>query len=128
MKNLLLASAFLLFATPAFADTYVHGYYRADGTYVAPHWRSDANGNPDDNYSSPGNYNPHNGKIGGKEPTYNPPEPFPMYTDSGTNPYPSSSGSSGSTIYVPKLNAPVGSLNNNSNCPPRTSIYQPRCD
>lgn len=30
-----------VFAELASADVYVHGYYRKDGTYVRPHWRSD---------------------------------------------------------------------------------------
>ena len=32
------------------ADVYVHGYYRNDGTYVAPHYRSDPDGLKWNNY------------------------------------------------------------------------------
>ncbi|MEW6606066.1 MAG: hypothetical protein AB1414_01260 [bacterium] len=41
----------------------VKGYYRKDGTYVQPHYRSDPNSNPYDNWSFPGNINPYTGKI-----------------------------------------------------------------
>lgn len=49
----LIIMAFL--ATEAFAAGKVHvkGYYRKDGTYVAPHYRSAPDGNPNNNYSSP---------------------------------------------------------------------------
>ena len=42
---------------------WVRGYYRADGTYVRPHYRTNPDGNPYNNYSFPGNYNPNTGKI-----------------------------------------------------------------
>ena len=41
----------------------VRGYYRKDGTYVRPHYRSVPDGNPYNNYSYPGNYNPNTGQI-----------------------------------------------------------------
>ena len=41
----------------------VRGYYRKDGTYVKPHYRTAPDGNPYNNYSYPGNYNPNTGKI-----------------------------------------------------------------
>lgn len=41
----------------------VKGYYRKDGTYVRPHYRTAPDGNPYNNYSYPGNYNPNTGKI-----------------------------------------------------------------
>ena len=41
----------------------VRGYYRKDGTYVKPHYRSAPDGNPYNNYSYPGNYNPNTGRI-----------------------------------------------------------------
>lgn len=39
----------------------IEGYYRNDGTYVGPHKRSAPDGNPYNNYSFPGNYNPNTG-------------------------------------------------------------------
>jgi len=60
----IVAAAVLIGASwPAWADEYVHGYYRSNGTYVQPYWRSDPDGNPYNNYSFPGNSNPYTGKI-----------------------------------------------------------------
>lgn len=62
-KALLIASMFLLASSGVvFADQYVDGYYRKDGTYVQPDYRSDPDGNPRNNYSYPGNVNPYTGK------------------------------------------------------------------
>ncbi len=41
----------------------VNGYYRKDGTYVRPHYRTKPDGNPYNNYSFPGNYNPNTDKY-----------------------------------------------------------------
>lgn len=50
---------------------YVKGYYRKDGTYVKGHYRTAPDGNPYNNYSTPGNYNPNTGKVtGGNLETY----------------------------------------------------------
>ena len=49
--------AFALFAASivgALAQTHVHGYYRTDGTYVQPHWRSSPNNITYDNWSTRG--------------------------------------------------------------------------
>ena len=49
----------------------VGGYYRSNGTYVRGHTRSCPDGNPYNNYSFPGNYNPNTGLItGGSQSTY----------------------------------------------------------
>lgn len=49
----------------------VNGYYRKDGTYVRPHYRSSPDGNPYNNYSYPGNTNPYTGKVAtGSQSTY----------------------------------------------------------
>lgn len=42
---------------------WVRGYYRKDGTYVQPHYRTAPDGNPYNNYSFPGNYNPNTGRY-----------------------------------------------------------------
>lgn len=70
MKKLF-AFFFLLavLSSTAFAqDTYINGYYRNDGTYVEPHYRSRANNNVYDNYSSQGNINPYTGQQGTVDP------------------------------------------------------------
>jgi hypothetical protein len=46
-----------------FAQVWVDGYYRDDGTYVKGHQRTSPDGNPYNNYSYPGNYNPNTGEI-----------------------------------------------------------------
>lgn len=49
-------------------DVDVKGYYRKDGTYVAPHRRSAPNGTKLDNWSTRGNVNPYTGKVGTVDP------------------------------------------------------------
>jgi hypothetical protein len=48
-------------STVADAVVSVKGYYRSDGTYVAPHYRSDPDGIATNNWSYPGNTNPYTG-------------------------------------------------------------------
>jgi hypothetical protein len=48
----------------AFADQYVNGYYRSDGTYVNGYYRTDPNDTTEDNYSHQGNVNPYTGHRG----------------------------------------------------------------
>ena len=69
---LLMASTMLLISQDSEAKrVYVKGYYRKDGTYVRPHYRTAPDGNPYNNYSTPGNYNPNTGKVtGGNLETY----------------------------------------------------------
>lgn len=52
----------------AFADEFVHGYVRRDGTYVPPHYRSTPNSTKIDNYSTKGNVNPYTGERGSVDP------------------------------------------------------------
>ena len=61
---------FLLLLSLAVSDmayaqgrTRVRGYVRKDGTYVAPHWRTNPDGIKSNNYSYPGNFNPNKGTI-----------------------------------------------------------------
>jgi hypothetical protein len=62
-KIVLAAAVTLTAASPCRADEYVHGYYRSNGTYVQPYFRSDPDGNPYNNYSYPGNLNPYTGQV-----------------------------------------------------------------
>lgn len=66
MKKVLVLGLLLGFANVAFADVYVNGYYRKDGTYVQPHHRSNSDGNFYNNYSTQGNVNPYTGQTGYK--------------------------------------------------------------
>jgi hypothetical protein len=46
------------------SDVHVNGYRKSNGTYVALHYRTAPNNTKNDNYSTRGNVNPYNGKIG----------------------------------------------------------------
>ena len=63
MKKLL-ALFLVLISMSVFADVFVNGYYRNDGTYVQPHYRSNPDGNILNNWSTQGNVNPYTGKTG----------------------------------------------------------------
>jgi len=62
-KAVLAGALSLTLASPALADVFVHGYTHGDGTYVHPHWRSDPDGVPSNNFSYPGNLNPYTGQV-----------------------------------------------------------------
>lgn len=81
MKALLFAAA-ALSATVASAQAShsVKGYVRSDGTYVAPHYQTNPDGNRFNNYSTQGNYNPHTGQIGTVNPYAIPSIPQPYNT------------------------------------------------
>jgi hypothetical protein len=51
----------------AFADKHVNGYVKTDGTYVAPHYRTESNATKNDNYSTKGNTNPYTNEKGTRE-------------------------------------------------------------
>lgn len=46
------------------SSSYVRGYTRRDGTYVAPHRRSARDGIRSNNWTYPGNINPYTGRVG----------------------------------------------------------------
>ncbi|MEK8025025.1 hypothetical protein [Pseudaquabacterium rugosum] len=48
----------------------VSGYTKKDGTYVAPHNRTNRNDTQRDNWTSKPNTNPHTGKDGTKDPAW----------------------------------------------------------
>ncbi len=50
--------------TSVFADTWVNGYTRSDGSYVQGHYRSSPNSTVRDNYIYKGNSNPYTGETG----------------------------------------------------------------
>ncbi|MGC9000778.1 MAG: hypothetical protein ACP5H3_02055 [Candidatus Aenigmatarchaeota archaeon] len=55
--------SFFIISLASAEDVWVRGYFRSDGTYVRPHYRTYPDGIPFNNYSFPGNYNPYTGKI-----------------------------------------------------------------
>lgn len=76
--------ALAFFASAVFADVWVDGYVRKDGTYVPGHWRTEPNDTKNDNYSTEGNYNPYTGERGAKprDEDVCTPRWVPGYTDS----------------------------------------------
>jgi len=62
--SLLMASVLSLFSTAVFADEYVNGYTRSNGTYVQGYYRSSPDNTVTNNYSYEGNVNPHTGAVG----------------------------------------------------------------
>src|SRR5690242_11000209 len=68
MRLWMLAAALVALPSITSAQTYVHGYYKSNGTYVAPHYRSARDGNPYNNWSTVGNVNPYTGQVGTKNP------------------------------------------------------------
>lgn len=63
--------ATLLFQVPTVHAVSVSGYYKSNGTYVQSYERTAPDGDPYNNYSYPGNYNPNTGNItGGNPDTY----------------------------------------------------------
>ena len=76
-------------STAVLADQYVQGYFRSDGTYIAPHYQTAPNNTKLDNYSTRGNVNPYTGQPGYKSPYYTTPKvaPAPRYEPYQYKPY-----------------------------------------
>lgn len=72
MKKICLLIVALILSSTVFADTWVNGYYKKDGTYVQGYMRSDPNGTNLDNYSTKGNTNPYTGSDGTRAQDYSP--------------------------------------------------------
>ncbi|MDQ7251018.1 hypothetical protein [Dongia sedimenti] len=69
MKILLALFALLMMVATATAqDVYVDGYYRSNGTYVQPHYRSAPDGDSSNNWTTRGNVNPYTGAVGTRNP------------------------------------------------------------
>ena len=68
MKKLILTFVVAIIATMSFAQNHVkvNGYYRSNGTYVQPHYRTALNNTVRDNWSTYPNVNPYTGKTGTK--------------------------------------------------------------
>ena len=58
----------ILFATSVLADSFVSGYFKRNGIYVQPHFRSSPDISTFNNYNSWGNINPYTGKWGTSNP------------------------------------------------------------
>lgn len=66
IKMLFVLALFGSLVLPTFAAVRVHGYYKTNGTYVQPYYRSNPDHTRYNNYSYYGNYNPYTGKKGYK--------------------------------------------------------------
>jgi hypothetical protein len=88
-----------LFAKGKGGSVHVKGYYRKDGTYVQPHYRSAPDGNFNNNWITKGNVNPYTGEAGTKD---NP----PTYS-AGTSSSTYSTGSIGQSSYAPPSTTPM---------------------
>src|SRR6185369_4788225 len=68
---ILLVGAYSVFArggghSSSSGAVHVNGYFKSNGTYVQPHYRSAPDGNFNNNWSTKGNVNPYTGKQGTK--------------------------------------------------------------
>ena len=69
LSKLLVISILIIFTGSAFARSVrVKPYYRQNGTYVQPHYRTSPDRNIWNNYSTRGNVNPYTGNKGYKDP------------------------------------------------------------
>ncbi|MBQ8706989.1 MAG: hypothetical protein IJ523_02740 [Succinivibrionaceae bacterium] len=71
-SSVVIAAAIALAALSGIAEarhgsSSVRGYYRSNGTYVAPHHRSGRDGYHNNNWSVRGNTNPYTGRAGTRE-------------------------------------------------------------
>jgi hypothetical protein len=58
-------------ADPAFAGEYSNGYYRSDGVFVGPYFRSMPDGDYNNHFGVRGNVNPWTLRPGTSAPTWN---------------------------------------------------------
>lgn len=110
--RILLILMTLLLALQSFAQVKVKGYYRKDGTYVRPHYRSSPDGNPYNNWSYPGNTNPYTGKTA----TGNPDTYLKNYYQSANSQYSSTSSHTSTTYSIPpssNYNSSITSVRSN---------------
>ena len=95
---------------------WVKGYYKSNGTYVQGHYRTAPDGNPKNNFSYPGNYNPYTGKTA----TGNPETYLRNY-------YNKSKSKSNTAPYglVKNFNTGYESNSNSETTNPLTNYYNP---
>lgn len=67
-KIILILVLFLISFISIQSQVKVRGYFRKDGTYVQPHYRTYPDGNVFNNWSTKGNINPYTGKKGTIDP------------------------------------------------------------
>ncbi|MDL2308832.1 hypothetical protein LJC68_04000 [Bacteroidales bacterium OttesenSCG-928-B11] len=72
MKKLIVSIIALFLCTAAFSQTYVSGYYKSNGTYVQPHYRTTKDNTNHNNWSTSGNTNIYTGTKGSVAKDYSP--------------------------------------------------------
>ena len=77
----------------SYADQYVSGHYKSNGTYVNGYTRSSPNNTVSDNYSTKGNTNPYTGTPGTKIDH--------SYGSSPSNSFNSNQNSGSGSLYAP---------------------------
>ena len=70
MHKLLVSIFIALASVSAFADDYVQGYVKSDGTYVPGYFRSSQDNTNTNNYSTQPNVNPYTGTQGNRAQDY----------------------------------------------------------
>jgi len=103
MKKIFLILLILFVSFVTFGqDVYVGGYFKSNGTYVKPHYRTRPDNSFQNNYSSYGNTNPYTGEKGYKRENSS----GPSYGSSGPS-YGSSGPSYGSSGRSKKSNCRI---------------------
>jgi len=92
--SLMVTFVFSVLVNSAVADVYVRGHLRSNGTYVPPHYRSNADSSFHNNWSTHPNINPYTGQIGTRRtPSYPKNPSFQNYAPRSSS-FPSKSWSS----------------------------------
>ncbi|MDL2408608.1 hypothetical protein PY650_23765 [Rhizobium calliandrae] len=76
MRTFLSALGFVLLGSSIAFAGQVGGYYRSNGTYVAPYYRSNRDSSVTNNYSYEGNTNPYTGSTGTNDYNHDLTSPF----------------------------------------------------
>lgn len=101
-RNLLLFFIFI-FTSNSFAHVYVKGYFKSNGTYVMPHYRTSPDHSLFNNWSTKGNFNPYTGKDGWIDP-YKFKYHFNYFSNISNHTFSIPTG-------IPKVNSSVDSIN-----------------
>ena len=106
MKKVVLTLAIAMASiASSFAQTWVEGYTRSNGTYVSGYYKTESNNTNWDNYSTSGNSNPFSSTIGSRARDYS---SNAFNYGAGSTIYTGSRGgqyyynSNGNKTYVPK--------------------------
>lgn len=113
MKTLFISQLFLWITLTVISQVNpnyhrVEGYYRSNGTYVAPHYRTNPNSTINDNYSTKPNINPWTGEPGSIEPEYYDRGSLPDLSTSGLPHITYENDWKYSKIHIDEMSTPEG--------------------